>query len=130
MKYSTRQRAQIYDFFKNNPDKCFTVKDIIAEIGLDIGDATVYRTLSAFAEENKLKKFHTGNGKSAVYQYAACGRDDLHFHLRCMCCGQLFHTHCEEMNDVIKHIEAEHGFKVDAAHTTLYGICGKCEEKV
>lgn len=130
MKYSTRQRALLYDFFKNNPDRCFTVKEVIAESGLDIGDATVYRTLSAFAEENKLKKFHTGEGKSATYQYAECCDDDLHFHLRCMRCGELFHTHCEEIDELVKHLKAEHGFRVDAAQTTIYGICGKCEDKI
>lgn len=127
MKYSTRQRKQLFDFFKNNPDRCFTVKDVIAESELDVGDATVYRALSAFAEEGLLKKFHTGDGKCAVYQYAECGHDADHFHLRCMRCGELFHTHCDVIGEMAKHVEAEHGFHVDAIHTTIYGLCRKCE---
>lgn len=129
MKYSTRQRAIIYDFFKNNPDRCFSVRDIIDEGGLNIGEATVYRTLSAFVAENKLKKFHTGDGKSAVYQFADCGGEGSHFHLRCLSCGELFHVHCEEINELVRHIEADHGFAVDAVHTTMYGLCHSCEVK-
>ncbi len=129
MKYATKQRKLLYDFFKNNPDSCFTVKEIITEGGLDVGDATVYRTLSAFVDENKIKKFHTGEGKCAVYQYAECNHEDSHFHLRCMSCGELFHTHCDVIGEMTKHIEAEHGFRVDAVHTTIYGLCRKCEER-
>ncbi len=125
MKYTTRQRQLLYDFFKSNPDRCFSVKEIISGAGLDIGEATVYRTLSAFTDEGKITKFHTGDGKGAVYRFSGCDHG-AHFHLRCISCGELFHTHCEVIDEMTKHIEAEHGFKVDAVHTTIYGVCGKC----
>ncbi len=128
MRYTTRQRKLLYDFFKDNPEKCFTVKEIIHGAGLDIGEATVYRTLAAFADEGKIKKFHTGDGKCAAYQFAECAEEEAHFHLRCTKCGELFHTHCEVIDEMTKHIEAEHGFKIDAGQTTIYGLCGKCEK--
>lgn len=127
MKYSTRPRTELYDFLKENRDRCFTVKQIIEEGGLDIGEATVYRTLAAFAAEEKVKKFITGDGKGAIYQYAACDEHENHFHLRCMRCGELFHTECHVIEDMISHIEADHGFRVDAVHTTIYGVCRDCE---
>lgn len=129
MKYETRPRRELLAFLRENADRCFSVRDIIKESGLDIGEATVYRTLSAFTEEEKVKRYHTGDGKSALYQYAECNAAENHFHLRCMKCAKLFHTDCEVIEEMVEHIQKDHGFRVDAVHTTMYGVCGDCEKK-
>lgn len=129
-KYETRPRKLIFEFLKANADRCYTVREIIKESGLDVGEATVYRTLSAFTEEEKVKRYHTGDGKGALYQYAECHDRENHFHLRCMKCEKLFHTECEVIEEMVAHIEKHHGFRVDAVHTTMYGVCGDCEREM
>ncbi len=127
MKYSTKPRAALLGFLKANADRCFSVKDIINESGIDVGEATVYRTLAAFAAEEKVKKYVSGGRDGALYQYAGQGECENHFHLRCMKCGEIFHTECHVIEDMIGHIESDHGFRVDAVHTTIYGVCRECE---
>ena len=129
MKYSTRQRAGILEYLKDNPDRCFTVREIIAESGLDVGEATVYRALAGFVDEGNVKKYITGEGGGALFQYISSEECESHFHLKCLSCGQLFHTECEVIDEMVRHIESEHGFRVDAVHTTIYGICRECEVK-
>lgn len=127
MKYSTRQRTSLLEYLKANPDRCFTVREIIAESGLDMGEATVYRALAGFVGEGTVKKYIAGDGGGAIYQYVANDDCESHFHLKCLSCGRLFHTECEVIGEMVCHIEAEHGFRVDAVHTTIYGVCRECE---
>ena len=127
MKYSTRQRTELLEYLKENPDRCFTAKEIISESGLDVGEATVYRALAGFVRDGSVKKYITGEGGGAIYQYVADADCESHFHLKCLSCGRLFHTECHVIDEMVRHIEAEHGFRVDAVHTTIYGVCGECE---
>ena len=130
MKYSTKQREAIRSYMRDNPDRCFTVKEIIAESGLDVGEATVYRTLAHFIGEGSVKKYLSGDGSGALYQYVQDAEScESHFHLKCLSCGRLFHTECHVIEDMVKHVEDEHGFRVDAVHTTIYGFCRDCEGK-
>ena len=50
--YKTRQREILLEFFKSNSDKCFLAKDIIKNSSMVLGEATIYRTLAKFVEEN------------------------------------------------------------------------------
>ncbi len=129
MGYSTKQRAGILDYMSSHPDSCFTVRELIAESGLSVGEATVYRALARFVEEGKVKKYVSGAGAGAMYQYVEGESCESHFHLRCLSCGRVFHTECHVIGEMVEHIEKEHGFRVDAVHTTIYGICGECEAK-
>lgn len=127
MKYTTRQRETILSYMRANPDRCFTVRDIIADGGLRVGEATVYRALSRFAADGIVKKYVLGDGGAALYQYVPETRDcESHFHLKCLSCGRVFHTECSVIDEMIRHVENEHGFRVDAVHTTMYGYCSEC----
>ena len=127
MGYATKQREALLNYLKDNPDRCFTVSDIVKDSGLPLGKATVYRALSYFTEAETVKKYITGEGDSALYQYSEKKTCESHFHLRCMRCGRLFHTECNVIGDMISHLESEHGFKIDAVHTTIYGVCRECD---
>lgn len=129
MNYSTRQKALILECLREHPDRCFSVKELLAENRLNVGEATVYRALARFVEEGSVKKYVGADGSGAMYQYAGGEECESHFHLKCLSCGRLFHTECEVIGEMIAHIKAEHNFTVDAAHTTIYGICGDCAAK-
>ncbi len=125
--YKTKQREDLLKFFKKNSDKCFLAKDIIKNSRLDLGEATIYRTLSKFVDEGVLKRFISPGGGGAYYQYNECADHcSSHFHLKCIKCGTLFHMDCSFMNDMTNHIKNEHGFSVDNSKTTLYGTCKNC----
>ena len=130
MKYSTKQKRAILEYMKAYPDRCFTVRELIAEGKLDVGEATVYRALSGFAADGEVKRYVSGDGGGALYQYASADEScESHFHLKCLSCGRLFHTECHVIDEMTKHVEEEHGFRVDNVHTTIYGYCRDCVEK-
>lgn len=125
--YKTKQREDLLNFFKNNKDKCFLAKDIIKSSSINLGEATIYRTLSKFVDEGILKKFISPSGEGAYYQYNECAEHcHEHFHLKCVKCGTLFHMDCSFMAHMAGHIKDEHGFCVDNSRTTLYGTCKNC----
>ena len=125
--YNTKQRASLLKIFEDNPEKCFSAKELIRNPEVSLGEATVYRTLSKFVEEGKLKKYISSDSDGAMYQYSGdnphCGS---HFHLKCVECGVLIHMDCHLMDSFKEHIKKEHFFTVDNAKTTLYGICDNC----
>ncbi len=127
MKYTTKPRRMLYDFFKSHSESCYTADELEEQMGETMGKATLYRTLSAFADEGMIIKYYTGEGKPASYRFKVSDSCDFHFHLRCLVCGKLYHVDCEVMDDMVDHIRREHGFSVDIVHTTMYGVCRECE---
>ncbi len=121
--YRTRQRDGILRFFTENPDRCFTARDLVGQV--DAGEATIFRTLSTLTEEGKLKKFTGGSGESAYYQFNA-SECALHIHLKCRGCGKLIHMDCAFMREILAHFKNEHAFTVDCGQTVIYGLCGDC----
>lgn len=121
--YRTRQRDGILRFFTENPDRCFTARDLVGQV--EAGEATIFRALAALTEEGKLKKFTGGSGESACYQLNTAGCA-LHLHLKCRGCGKLIHMDCAFMQEILSHFRNEHSFTVDCGQTVIYGLCGSC----
>ena len=127
-KYNTKQRLSLLQFFENNPSKCFSAKEIMKNPEITLGEATIYRSLSKFVNEGKLKKYISPDGEGSFYQYNTRTPDcNGHFHLKCLSCGTLVHMDCDLMSSISEHIDKEHGFSIDNSKTTLYGLCSKCK---
>ena len=122
--YNTKQKEMLIKFFEENAEKCFSPNEIINSSELKMGSATVYRLLSKLENEGKLKRFITGEDKHVSYQYSGC--EGGHFHLKCLKCGELIHSHCDVIKSMQHHLNSEHGFIVDSSRTVLYGVCGEC----
>lgn len=131
--YNTRQRSEILDFLKNNPDKDLSVDDIayaLSAAGISVGKTTVYRYMDKLAADGRVRKYSVAGSKSAYYEYAADGDGCLtHYHFKCTSCGHLLHVDCDMMNKVFSHMESSHGFVADNTKTVIYGLCSKCSKK-
>jgi len=127
--YNTKQKREILKFFEDNKELCVSAKELIVKVSPEIGEATVYRCLTALTEEGKLKKFISEKGQSSYYQYASCEDCDKHFHMKCVSCGRLIHMDCTFMHSFGEHIKKEHDFYVDNAKTVIYGICSSCRQE-
>ncbi len=126
--YNTKQRLSLLQFFENNQNECFSAKEIIKNPAITLGEATIYRSLSKFVREGKLKKYISPDGDGAFYQYNTDAPEcNSHFHLKCVSCGNLVHMDCDLMNSIREHIDKEHGFAIDNSKTTLYGLCSNCK---
>lgn len=122
-KYKTKQRDEILRFFMDNEDKCYTAREVCANV--KAGEATVFRALSSLAEDGRLKRFTGERGDGAYYQFSTCSADD-HIHLKCVECGKLIHMDCTFMAEIIDHFREHHGFTVDCEKTVIYGLCDEC----
>jgi len=125
--YATKQRRAVYDFFLNHKDGCYTAKEITESGETGASAATIYRILAYLTEKGTLDKYTDENGVT-FYRLNSCTSSE-HFHLKCVECGKLIHMNCEQMVDVVRHIEREHGFIVNSGITTLYGLCRECRKE-
>ena len=129
--YNTKQKIFLIEFFKENPEKQYSAKEISKFLcnNHKIGESTVYRLISKLVNEKKIRRFRGENAKSVVYQYAGDNNQcDRHFHLKCTECGALIHLNCEHMDKLNGHINAHHNFDIDISKTVLYGLCKNCKK--
>ncbi|MBE7051099.1 MAG: transcriptional repressor [Ruminococcaceae bacterium] len=125
--YKTRQRSSLLKFFEEHKDSCFTAKELIKNVDISLGEATIYRSLAKFEKDGTIRKFISPGSDGAFYQYSGENKEcSSHFHLKCTSCGTLIHMDCQLMNEIKTHISLEHNFTIDNAKTTLYGLCDRC----
>ena len=129
--YRTRQRTAVLTYFRRHPSAHVTAEELsdalLAE-GTPVGKSTVYRALDKLCEAGIIRRFSIPGSDSACYQYAGGDTETCHahFHLKCLCCGSLYHVECEQLDALTAHLGARHDFSVDYAKTVLYGTCAPC----
>lgn len=129
--YKTRQQEQIIEYLSVLGDKHITVSQIAAhfkEQGLQVGTTTIYRCLEKLQQKGLVRKA-VADGSGACFQYMGeeCGHSSMiHFHLKCISCGQLIHMECDEIANLKSHILSEHNFEIQPRQTTFYGKCKDC----
>ena len=129
--YRTRQRDLILQFLMQHGDAHLCAEDLVEYLrqqGSPVGRATIYRALERLVNDGVVRKYPV-EGAGACYQYV--GRQDCrnHFHLKCTCCGALYHVECDYLDTVQRHIYEHHRFSIDQTKTVFYGICADCAQK-
>lgn len=131
--YRTRQREVILEYLKKSNSHHVSIEDVLEHLkasGEKVGRTTIYRYMEKLTEQGVLRKYFIEEGAGACYQYVDSGRCcHEHFHLKCLKCGSLLHLECDYLNQIGKHIEEHHGFKVDNTKTVFYGVCKECGEQ-
>ena len=133
--YKTKQKEILINYFRSSPGKHITAGDVCEHCkaqGENIGQSTVYRQLEKLVDEGIINKYIIDPASPACFEYV--GEDshqdaDVCFHCKCEKCGKLIHMHCEELEEMGLHIMKEHGFKVDAVRTIIYGLCEECSRE-
>ena len=134
MGYKTKNSEQITEYVRNTEGRHFTAADAAEHFrstGTNISPATLYQQLDKLTGDGVLAKYTVDSSGAACYQYI--GADECHrencYHFKCSSCGKLIHLECEELNNMLRHVEAEHGFTLDPIRTVFYGTCGSCTAK-
>lgn len=104
-----------------------TPEDIAAAVrrtasGLNI--STVYRTLELLEALGLVRHTHLGHG-APTYSVAS---EDEHVHLVCGSCGQVAEAPAGLLDQPVRRLAAERGFRVDLGHAVLSGLCAACAE--
>ncbi len=99
----------------------------LSQSGRDLGMVSVYRALELLTELGLVCLVYKPDG-SAGYVAGSSGH---HHHILCKKC------HCaitfagsEDLDSLVKRVEAETKFRVSDHLLQLYGICPECQEKL
>ena len=124
--YATKQKNEIEAVLKEADGRCLSAGEILERLAEPVSTATVYRHLRRLAEEGKAQAEVSGRHRT-VYRFCPPEHCSEHFHLRCLKCGRLVHLDCGLMDELSRHISADHAFRLDCRKTVLYGTCKECE---
>ena len=133
MRYKTEGRRQLCDFMERNAHRQFTVDELYAALvteGATVGKSSLYRLTEAMCADGILRKFKENEQSAATFQYigsdAACHE---HLHLKCDGCGKLIHLECSMSRELVSHILADHGFRIDSKKSVIFGTCAACARR-
>jgi Fur family ferric uptake transcriptional regulator len=123
----TPVRRQVLEVFLDR-DQALAHSDLEAAIA-QVDRITLYRTLRTFEQKGLIHRAIDGSDK---LKYALCQSGcsehrhiDRHAHFHCDRCGR---TLC--VDEVIApSISAPKGFKVNALHLVMQGVCERCGEE-
>lgn len=128
LKY-TRQREAVLKVLYNNeghfsPEQLYNiVKDSHPE--LNVGIATVYRTLNLLEESDIVSSISFG-AQGKKYEIATKPHHD---HMICRSCGKIIEFNDDTIERKQKTIAKKHDFKLTGHLMQLYGICSECIKK-
>lgn len=104
---------------------CDDIFNIVTREDLEIGIATVYRTLQLFEE---LKIVHRVNFDDGFSRYELIrGREDHHHHLICLGCGKVIEVKLDLVESLEKEIEKREKFHIVDHNVQFYGYCKGCK---
>ena len=131
-KYKTKHKEVLTEYFAKLPGVHITANDVceyFKKLGTPIGQATVYRQLENLVDEGIINKYILDANSPACFEYTGEGcheGKETCFHCKCEKCGKLIHMHCDELNEIQKHLMEEHNFRLDPLRTVFYGLCEEC----
>ena len=92
---------------------------------LEIGRATVFRTLELFSELGVVERIDLPSGEHA---YIAC-EPVHHHHVVCSHCGRTREVEDGGMGVVVREVARRTGYVVDSHRLELYGACPSCQRR-
>lgn len=120
----TAQRVAVYRAVQESPH---AIADEIAlnvrqELGA-ISRQAVYDALNAMSELGILRRIQPA-GSAARYEQ----RVDNHHHLACRSCGSVTDIDCAVGEAPCLTPQKDHGYQIDEAEVTYWGICPSCQK--
>ncbi|WP_307781280.1 Fur family transcriptional regulator [Agilicoccus flavus] len=122
---NTRQRRAVEDVLRHTDD-FISAQDLHATLrgaGDSIGLATVYRTLSTLAEDERVDVLRTQEGEA---RYRLCSTDDHHHHLVCRDCGHTVEIEGPAVEEWAERTASTHGFTAVSHTLEVFGRCASC----
>ncbi|MCG7320965.1 MULTISPECIES: Fur family transcriptional regulator [Arsenicicoccus] len=121
---ATKQRRAVEQVLRETDDfiSAQALHARLREQGDTVGLATVYRTLNAMAEDERVDMLRVDDGEA---RYRLCASDDHHHHLVCRECGRTVEIEGPAVESWADTVAAQHGFR-DVSHTLeVFGTCAK-----
>ncbi|MDA8439999.1 MAG: transcriptional repressor [Propionibacterium sp.] len=121
----TRQRAAVAEALDGLDDfrSAQQIHDLLRGEGIEIGLATVYRTLAMLASDGVVDSIRTPDGEQVYRRCAATGH---HHHLVCRVCGRAVEIEGPGVESWAGRVAAEQGFSAVEHTLELTGVCDRC----
>ena len=126
----TTQRQTVLEVFLNHPGEHLSAEDVYGILRgkpLDIGLATVYRSLELLAELGILQKMEFGDGCSRYEVKESNPALHQHHHLICMKCGKVIEFSDDLLDGLEQDIFKKSGFKIVDHEVKFFGYCKECQ---
>ncbi len=128
----TPQRQLVLQIFLDRPGDHLSaedVHDVLREKRMEIGLATVYRTLDLLSDLGILQKMEFGDGCARYEVNTTDPSKHHHHHLICTKCGKVYEFDDDLLDDLEKDIAKKSGFQILDHQVKFFGICKDCQEK-
>jgi Fe2+ or Zn2+ uptake regulation protein len=89
-----------------------------------ISYATVYNSLRFLKDAGLIREIHFGNAASRYDR-----ETNRHDHAMCTRCGKLVDFDLDLSSDLMRAAARRSGFKAEAVHLTLHGLCPDCRSR-
>ena len=126
--YETRQRETLCGFFRENPDVCFTPRELADRLGAAMSLSAVYRNLASLAAAGFVSVSAASGETTRRYRLSGHGPCAHHLHFACVRCGRIAHLSEAQTKKVSRLLHAE-GLSLDLAKTLMQGTCPACRRK-
>ena len=129
----TAQREAVLRVFKDNPGKHMTADEIYSFVrsgNPEIGLATVYRTITLFADIGLIEKLNLNDGFIRYEINRETPGRHRHHHLICLKCNKVISFEMDLMEPLECEIKKRTGFEVLDHEVKLYGYCKDCYKKI
>jgi len=120
----TAQRLAVYQAVQNTPHAM--ADDILRVVKNELGvisKQAVYDALNMMAEHGIIRRIQPA-GSPARYEH----RVDNHHHLACRQCELLIDIDCAIGEAPCLTADCDHGYIIDEAEVTYWGICPACQK--
>lgn len=107
-------------------DGHFTAADLVGDAALqrlDIGRATIFRTLEVLEGVGAIERIDLPSGDHA---YITCEPAAHHHHVVCARCGRATDVDDAGLAAVVARIGRETGYRIDEHRLELFGLCPPC----
>ena len=124
----TPRRELILRVLLENGEKHLSAEEIYNLVKakvLDVGLATVYRTLELFVELDIIRAIDFGDGRKR-YEF---GHGHHHHHLICEECHQIIEVGEDLLDEIENIVTWDYQFLIVNHHLIIYGICKDCMAK-
>lgn len=125
----TKQRRTVLDVFLEHPGEHLSAEDVYGLLraqSMDIGLATVYRSLELLAELGILQRMEFGDGCSRYEVGTMTPDEHQHHHMICLKCGKVAEFPDDLLDELEAKIERQSGFKVSDHQVKFFGVCQAC----
>jgi len=120
---NTKQKELILNVLKNmkTHPTIYELYSEITKIDNTIGQATIYRNIKKFVEEQIIYVIKTRNGIDRYDYY------NKHIHFECLGCNKIYDIYDNEVFNVLEKRYINDNIQILNYNITLDGYCNKCQ---